>query len=691
MLELSITEYPLADDEVNFVGQTVAIVLADSRYAAEDGAEAVDVDYEELPAVVECQRALPAGAPLAHDGAPGNRLARVGMSFGDVEQAFGAAEHVLGEAFLQHRGGCHSMETRGAVVHHDPDGDGLTLWCSTQSPYLVRRALARHLDEDEERVRVIAPDVGGGFGPKAGFYPEDVAVSLAARQLGVPVKWIEDRREHFVATNAMRDQHWETEVACDSTGRILGLRGHAVVDCGAFARYGVILPLTTLAPPPGAYAIPAIEITMDAAYTNTTPTSPVRGAGRPYAIFVIERMVQLIARELGLDAADVRRRNLVPPEAMPYETGAKYRDGSAIRYDSGDFPACLEKAIALADYDTFPERRDAGREQGRYLGIGVSTCTEDTGVGPYEGATVRVTGSGNVAVRTGAASQGQGHHTIVAQIVADELGVLPEQVTVESADTGKFPHGVGSIGSRVAANVGPASFVAARAVREKALALAARALEADEDDLELEAGVVTVAGSPESRVSLGEVAVMLSPMAAGQVPEGFAPSLEATSYRGSDATPIANGTNVAEVEVDIETGAVTILRYSVAHDCGVMINPSLVDGQIVGGVIHGVSNTLYEHVIFSNDGQPVTTSYADYLLPTAAESPAVEIVHQESPSPLNPIGVKGAGEGGTIPATPAIVAAIESALAPFGVTLDRYPVEPEALVAAIRCGLTPAA
>lgn len=583
------------------------------------------------------------------------------------------------------------METRGAVVHHDPDGDGLTLWCSTQAPYLVRRALARHLDEDEERVRVIAPDAGGGFGPKAGFCPEDVAVPLAARQLGVPVKWIEDRREHFVATNAMRDQHWETEVACDSTGRILGLRGHPVVDCGAFAHYGVILPLTTLAPPPGAYAIPAIEITMDAAYTNTTPTSPVRGAGRPYAIFVIERMVQLITRELGLDAADVRRRNLVPPEAMPYETAAKYRDGSAIRYDSGDFPACLEKAIALADYDTFPERRDAGREQGRYLGIGVSTCTEDTGVGPYEGATVRVTGSGSIAVRTSAPSQGQGPHTIVAQIVADELGVLPEQVTVESADTGKFPHGVGSIGSRVAANVGPASFVAARAVREKALAPPPERWRLTRTTSSSKLGSSPSQAHPRAASRSARSRSCSRRWRPARCPRASRRALGATSYRGSDATPIANGTNVAEVEVDLETGAVTILRYSVAHDCGVMINPSLVDGQIVGGVIHGVSNTLYEHVIFSNDGQPVTTSYADYLLPTAAESPAVEIVHQESPSPLNPIGVRGAGEGGTIPATPAIATAIESALAPFGVTLDRYPAEPEALVAAIRCGWTPAA
>ena len=582
------------------------------------------------------------------------------------------------------------METRGIVAQHDPNGDGLAIWCSTQSPYLVRRALARYLDEDEERVRVIAPDVGGGFGPKAGFYPEDVAVSLAARQLGVPIKWIEDRREHFLATNAMRDQHWDTQVACDSSGQILGVRAHAIVDCGAFARYGVILPLTALAPPPGAYAIPSIEITMDAVYTNTTPTSPVRGAGRPYGIFAIERMVELVARELSLDPADVRRRNLVPAEAMPYETGATYRDGSAIRYDSGDFPACLDKAIELADYASFPERRNEGRAIGRYLGIGVSTCTEDTGVGPYEGATVRVTGSGNVAVRTGAASQGQGHHTIVAQLVADELGVPPEQVAVESADTGKFPHGVGAIGSRVAANVGPAAFVAAREVREKALALAARVLEADEVDLLLENGMVTVAGSHESSISLGELATMLSPMAAGNVPEGFSPSLEATSYRGSDTTPIANGANVAEVEVDVETGEVTILRYSVAHDCGVMINPVLVDGQIVGGVIHGVSNTLYEHVVFSDDGQPVTTSYADYLLPTASESPTVEIIHQESPSPLNPIGVKGAGEGGTIPATPAIVAAIENALEPFGVTLDRYPVEPETLVAAVNRSTAPA-
>lgn len=686
LLVEDVTQHVLCADEVCFVGQTVAVVVAESRYLAEDAAELVELELEELPAIVDCGRALDQGAPPAHRGAATNHAATLRTAYGDVEAAFAAAAGVVRAELLQHRGGCHSMETRGVVAVDDSARDGLTVWSSTQSPYLIRRAIAAELGDDEERVRVVAPDVGGGFGPKAAFYPEEVVVPLLARLLGRPVKWVEDRREHFVATNTTRDQHWSVEAAHDAEGRILAVRGRVLADSGAYAPYGLLLPLTSLTPLPGAYAIPALDVSMDVVYTNTTPNSAVRGAGRPYGIYAVERLIELVGRALGLDPAEVRRRNLVRPEQMPYPTGAKARDGSPIVYDSGDYPACLERALELADYAGFRERQRAARAEGRYLGIGIGTCIEDTGVGPFEGASVRVTTGGKVAVRTGAASQGQGHATIVAQVVADRLGIAPADVTVESADTARFPHGVGTIGSRVAANLAPAADDAAEQVGVLARRLAAGLLEAAEADLELVDGAVRVAGAPERSVPLADLATRLAPMAGGRVPEGFRPGLEATSYLGSSATPIANGTNVAEVEVDLETGDVRVLRYSVAHDCGVLLNPTIVDGQIIGGVVHGIGNALFERAAYDEDGQPAASHYGEYLLPAAGEMPHVEIVHLESPSPLNSLGVKGAGEGGTIPAAPAIVAAVESALAPFGVSIDRYPIDPSTLVELIAAG-----
>jgi carbon-monoxide dehydrogenase large subunit len=673
------TQYPLAKDEVCHVGQTVALVVADSRAVAEDALALIDVDFAALPAVVDVRTALDAGAPPAHAGAGTNLAGQLRAKFGDIDDAFARAEHVFSTAFLQHRGGCHAMECRGVIARDDPYGDGLTIWSSTQCPYLVRRALARWLGEPEERVRLIAPDVGGGFGPKAGHYPEEIVVPLAARILGRPVKWIEDRREHFTATTTQRDQHWSIEVACTNEGRILGLRGRVTHEQGAYIPYGVLLAFSSLAPLPSAYAIPAVDVGLDIVFTNTTPNTPVRGAGRPYANYAVERAVQVVAYGLGLDQAEVRRRNLIRADQMPYETGATLRDGSKAKYDSGDYHACLDKALALADYAGFPARQRAARAAGRWLGIGVSCCIEDTGIGPYEGTLVRVEPGGRIMVRTGAAGQGQGHHTMAAQIVAENLGVRPEDIIFESADTGKFAHGVGTIGSRVAANLGPSALDAALQVRDKALKLAAEVLEAAEADLDIEDGFVRVNGAPDVRIALGELALKLAPMSGVRVPAGFTPSLEATSYAGSSGSPIANGTNVAEVEVDPGTGAVRILRYSVAHDCGVMINPMIVDGQIIGGVVHGIGNALFERMIYDDQGQPLTTNYGEYLLPLATEMPRIDIVHQETPSPLNPLGVKGAGEGGTIPAAAAVVAAIENALAEYGVVIDYYPVGPQYL------------
>lgn len=673
------TQHPLAKDEVCYVGQTVAIVVADGRAIAEDALALIDVDYAALPAVVDVRTALADDAPRVHDGDTTNLGGQLRARFGDIDDAFTKADHVFSTEFLQHRGGCHAMECRGVIARDDPYGDGLTVWSSTQCPYLVRRALARWLGEAEERVRIIAPDVGGGFGPKAGFYPEEIVVPLAAKIVGRPVKWIEDRREHFTATTTQRDQHWAIEVACDSDGKILGLRGNVKHEQGAYIPYGVLLAFSSLAPLPSAYSIPAVDVGLDIIFTNTTPNTPVRGAGRPYANYAVERAVQIVAYGLGIDQAEVRRRNLIRVDQMPYETGATLRDGSKAKYDSGDYHACLDKALDLADYASFGERQQAARAEGRYLGIGVSCCIEDTGIGPYEGTMVRVEPGGRIMVRTGAAGQGQGHHTMVAQIIAENLGVAPEDIIFESADTGKFAHGVGTIGSRVAANLGPSALDAALQVRDKALKLAAEVLEAAEADLDIEDGVVRVNGAPDVSVKLGDLALQLAPMSGVRVPTGFTPSLEATSYAGSSGSPIANGTNVAEVEVDIGTGEVKVLRYSVAHDCGTMINPMIVDGQIIGGVVHGIGNALFERMIYDAQGQPLTTNYGEYLLPLATEMPRIDIVHQETPSPLNPLGVKGAGEGGTIPAAAAIVAAIENALADYNVVVDYYPVGPQYL------------
>ena len=502
---------------------------------------------------------------------------------------------------------------------------------------------------------------------------------MLARSFGRPIKWIEDRHEHFVATTTQRDQHWDVEVACDANGVIRGIRGNVTHENGAYVPYGFLLPFTSLSPLPGPYAVPAVDVSLKIVFTNTTPNTPVRGAGRPYGIYAVERLIETISRNLKIDPAEVRRRNYVREEQMPYETGAHLRDGSPVKYDSGNYQSCLEKALALADYTSFKKRKNEAKDEDRYIGIGIASYIEDTGLGPYEGTTVRVQPNGQVLVRSGSASQGQGHHTFIAQIVAERLEVRMEDIVFESGDTGKFPHGVGTIGSRIAANVGPSAHDAANTVREKAIRLASEELEASEKDLEISNGNVHVKGVQDLSISLGNIARILSPMAGGKLPSGFLPSLEATSYAGSTGSPIANGTNVAEVEVDILTGNVKLLKYSVAHDCGTMINPNIVEGQIIGGVVHGIGNALFERMIYSEAGQPLTNTYADYLLPLATEMPNIEIVHEESPSPLNGLGIKGAGEGGTIPATAAVIAAVENALEEFNIEIDYYPINPQHL------------
>ena len=564
------------------------------------------------------------------------------------------------------------MECRGVVASHDAFSDLLTLWSSTQSPYLIRRFLSQYLAREETKIRVVAPDVGGGFGPKAAHYPEELALALAALKVGRPLKWIEDRREHFVATTQQRDQLWDVEVACDDAGKVLAIRARALHDHGAYVPYGLLLALGSVVNFPGTYAIPAVDIAIDVVFTNAVPTTPIRGAGRPYANFILERSMDCVARNLGLDRAEVRRRNLIRKEQMPYSTGGKLPNGKPVMFDSGDYPAVLEMALRNSGYPRKPGK------PGRLVGIGLSCYNEDTGLAPFEGASVRVFPSGKVVVTSGAGAQGQGVRTVLAQIVAEQLGVKPEDVAVEFGDTAAFPMGMSTVGSRTTVTAGSSAHLAAVEVRDKAIRLAAEALECAAVDLELAQGAVRIKGVPDRRVPLGDLARRL----AGQVnvpsPAGFSPGLEATAYHAVERPVYANGANVAVVEVDPETGRVEVLDYYVAHDCGTLVNPTLVDGQIVGGVAHGISNVLFERMVYDREtGQPQTTNYGEYLLISAPEMPRMHLAHMETPSPWNPLGVKGAGEGGTIPCLAAVVSAIEDAL---GVKVNEYPLSPERIV-----------
>jgi carbon-monoxide dehydrogenase large subunit len=588
---------------------------------------------------------------------------------------------VFRESFETHRGGCHSMETRGVAASIDANTGDLTLWSSTQAPHMVRRLVADHLGVTERSVRVIAPDVGGGFGPKCSLYPEEVAIPLAAQKLQRPVKWVEDRYEHFLSTTQQRDQSWEVEVAADADGRLLAVRGRCIHDNGAYVPYGLVAAVTSLSAFPGPYALQAVDIAIDVVFTNLLPNTPVRGAGRPTACFVLERLADRIARELKLDPAEVRRRSFIRKEQFPYQTGMKARDGSPVTYDSGDYHACLNVVLEKAG-DGFAARQAAARKQGRYIGRGIASYIEDTGLAPFEGATVRVEPSGKVVIQTGAASQGQGHATMLAQVCADILSVPLDKIVIEAGDTAAFPLGIGAIASRTAVTAGSSVHQAAVEVRAKAIKVASEMLEAAEHDLVMEDGAVRVAGAPGLSVPLGDIAFKLNGMSG--IPMGISPGLESTAYFNVPAATFANGTHLAEVEVDADTGRVTITRYVVGHDCGKLINPMLVDGQVRGGVVHGIGNALFERMLYSEQGEPLTTNYADYLLPTAPEVPRIEIVHLESPSPRNPIGVKGAGEGGTIPAAACVIAAIEDALTPFDVRITQHPVSPQMLRDLIR-------
>jgi aerobic carbon-monoxide dehydrogenase large subunit len=688
-LPQDVAPFVLAKDEVVFVGEAVAVVIAKTRAIAEDAAALVNVDYEPLLAISDCRDALRPGAPLAHRRKSSNLLIELSQGYGDTAGAFARAPHRARVSLKQHRGGAHSMEGRGAVAVYDANEDRLTLWTSTQLAHEVRAFLMRLLRLDENRIRVVAPDVGGGFGAKFVMYPEEVVLCAAGLRLRRPIKWIEDRREHFCAAVQERDQYWDIEVAFDGEGRVLGVRGELIHDQGAYTPQGLNLPYNTSTGVPGPYIVPAYELRVKVVETNKVATMPVRGAGYPEAAFTMERALDAVARELKLDRGEVRRRNLVPAEKMPYVTPLKTRSGSPIAYDSGDFPRCLDMAMQAIDYAGFVDRQHSARAAGRHLGIGIGNGVKGTGRGPFESGIVRIGRSGQISVYTGAMPMGQGIRTALAQICAEQFAVAADTVTVIAGDTAVIPYGQGGFASRQTVTAGSSVHLAALAVREKVLAVAAHLLETDVDDLEVRDGRVEVVGAPGSGLSLREVAEAVSGVPGYSMPGKFEPGLESLQSFLPNALTYGMGCHAVEVEVDVETGHVRILRYVVVNDSGKLINPMIVEGQLVGGTAHAIGNTLYEWMRYDDGAQPLTTTFADYLLPTAPEVPNIELHFLQSPSPLNPLGVKGVGESGCVPAAGAIVAAIEDALSLYGVTISDYPVTPAklfGLIAAARNG-----
>jgi aerobic carbon-monoxide dehydrogenase large subunit len=690
------TQYALANGEVNHVGEAVVMVVASDRYVAEDAASRIRVDYEPLPAVVGVAAAR-AAEHLVHDDVPGNVAAVMVQQTGDAAAAIDAAPHRLELDLEIERSASMPLEGKGVLARWDPDDRSLLVHTSTQTSTSVRQALAAKLGLPVDRVEVVTPDVGGGFGVKIVHpWPEEVLVPWAAMRLGRPVKWTEDRREHFVSSAHERGQLHHVRVGYDDEGRLLGLDVEFWHDHGAYIPYGLIVPIITSTQLLGPYKPGAYRVEFRSLYTNTVIVTPYRGAGRPQGCFVMERVMDAIAADLGLDRAAVRERNFILPAEMPYDQGLVFQDGRALLYDSGDFPASLAKLKELVGWDDFASYREQARSEGRRVGIGLACYVEGTGVGPYEGGHLRIETDGSVVVSTGLTSQGQGHRTMLAQIVADELGVPFDRITVTTGDTRRFKYAVGTFASRTAVMSGSAVALTARKVREKALDIAAEALEANVEDLEIVDGHVRVQGSPSSSIDLGAVAVLSNPLryafdeaaaratqfAAPADPDrapvgpGEQPGLEGTDYYSPPRSTFANGMHAVVVETDPDTAEIRVLRYCVVHDCGTLINPMIVEGQIHGGVAQGVGGALYERMEYAPDGQLLNASFMDFLMPYATEVPEIEIDHLVTPSPLNPLGVKGAGEAGVIPGAAAIAAAIEDA---EGITITRMPISPSDL------------
>jgi len=674
--------YPvMATDKVRYLGEPVAVVVATSRAAAEDAAERIEIRYEQLPAVTDIEKALARGAPVLHEELGTNLSFDAKFAGGDIEAAFREAEVTIKGRIKQQRVLASAMETRAVVADFKPFGNTLTVWSSTQVPHFLRLELGGHLGIPETSVRVIAPDVGGGFGSKLRVYPEELLAAAASRRLGRPVKYAGDRSEDLKATTHGRAQIWDIEVAAKKDGTVLGVRATQYLDLGAYLSPGGSFQTIAHFVAQGAYKWKAYEGRTYGVFTNTTPTDALRGAGRPEATYLAERVMDLVAGELGIDPADVRRKNFIRKQDFPFT------NLFGLTYDSGDYEKTLDTALRLAAYKALRQDQAAKRKQGKYIGIGLSTYIEICGFGPsavtrpnagvglFGSAVVRPRMSGKVEVIVGSSPHGQGHESPFAQMVADVLGVPLEDIDVIHGDTAVGPMGMDTYGSRSLAVDGIAAFLSAQKVREKARRIAAHLLEAAEGDVVYEGGRAFVKGAPSRALTIQQLTA--ESYSADRIPKGMEPTLEATTFYDPPNCTWPFGAHVCVVEVDAETGAPRITRYVAVDDCGTRINPLVVEGQIHGGITHAIGQAMFEEVIYREDGQLETGNLVSYLLPTAADLPRFETEASYTPSPSNPLGVKGVGEAGTIAATPAVMNAIADALQPFGVKEVDMPASPE--------------
>ena len=685
------THPPMAFDRVRFVGEAVAVVVAESPEGAVDGAELVDVDYETLPVVVDAEKATADGAPLVHAEAPNNIAWEWEVNGGDVDAAAAQAEVVVKQRIVNQRLIPNPIEPRGIVADYDKGSNQLTIWTSTQVPHLVRLAVAISTGHPEHKMRVIAPDVGGGFGSKICPYVDEMVVGIIAKRLARPVKWLESRQENYLATNHGRDHIQHVEIMGNRDGTITGRRATVYANQGAhLSFFASLIPSGLFAlMHSGPYSTPNVSCKVYGTFTNTTPVDAYRGAGRPEMTFVLERMTDMFAQEIGMDPAEVRRKNLIPP----FDDG--YDAATGVTYDTGNYEPAFDKALEMVGYQQFRQDQEQARKEGRYLGIGLSTYVEICGLAPsavvtslglqygaWESALVRFHPTGKVTLYTGSSSHGQGHETTFAQLAASELGIPMEDIEIVHGDTSQMQFGVGTFGSRSAAVGGTAIHMAVEKIKDKAKRLAAHLLEAAEEDIVYEDGKLFVTGAPAEAKTIQEIA--FATHMASSLPEGMEPGLEALSYFDPKNFTWPFGTHICVVEVDPDTGEVDLLRYVAVDDVGNVINPMIVDGMVQGGVAQGIGQALLEEAVYDENGQLLTGSMMDYAVPTAEDIPSFELERTVTPSTSNPMGVKGAGETGTIASSPAVINAVVDALSPLGIKHIDMPAKPEKVWRAIQ-------
>ena len=669
---------PIAKGKVRFSGEPIALVIAESRYIAEDALEDIIFDAEPLPAVIDLEKAWEDTSVLVHDDLPSNMAALVKQESGDYEAAKKQADVVISKRLVADHVIGGAMENRGLVVNWDEGRQELVVWATTQAPLPLRSAIAGRMGLAENQVRVITPYIGGGFGPKVmTSQADDVLLPWVSMQLNRPIKWIEDRRENFLATTSERDQVHHAEMALKKDGTILGFKDVFYHNTGAYDPYGMTVPLNTQTHTVSNYRVPNFYTEIRMVFTNEMVVTPVRGAGRSEGVFVMERMMDAAAKELNMDPVELRLKNLLVEKEFPLNTGIIGQDFVVGVLDSGDYKNNLEKCIEAIDYEKFrKEIQPKARKEGKHLGIGVVAFTEGTAVGPYEGARITVGNNGLVSVSTGYSTQGQGHFTVFAQIVAEQLNVKLDKVKVITGDTLHFHWGAGTFASRGATIVGSAVHSAAVMVRDKALSTASKFLEVPEEELELFDGTVRVKDHPEESISLGELAGRANPMR-GAVEADVKPGLEATAYYAPPHASTGSGACAMILDVDPETCKAKIERFVLVHDCGTVINPLLLEGQIQGGVSMGIGNAFYEKVVYDENGQLLTASFMDYLMPQATDMPKkMEIGHNVHPSPLNELGIKGVGEAGALPPSPAFCQAVEDALYEYKLDITESNLNP---------------